>query len=75
MDENDSLTGQLWKLPGHKWKPLRTKMSGCFTIGKLKMMFNNLLNAGTEMETFLEKSPEGETIDVSSYPLLMTKIS
>ncbi|XP_044753036.1 probable cytochrome P450 6d4 [Coccinella septempunctata] len=64
MDKNDSLTGQLWKLPGHKWKPLRTKMSTCFTIGKLKMMFSNLLNAGEEMEIFLEKAAAAESIDV-----------
>ncbi|XP_045472273.1 cytochrome P450 6k1-like [Harmonia axyridis] len=64
MDKNDVLTGQLWKLPGYKWKPLRAKMSTCFTIGKLKMMFSNLLKSGSEMEIFLDKAAEAESVDV-----------
>ncbi|KAK9869596.1 hypothetical protein WA026_003345 [Henosepilachna vigintioctopunctata] len=62
IDKREPTAGHLWKLPGPKWKPLRTKMSPCFSIKKLKMIFSNLLHVGKEMGKSLEdecKKTEG----------------
>ncbi|KAJ8926291.1 hypothetical protein NQ314_021350 [Rhamnusium bicolor] len=44
-----------------KWRNLRVKMSPAFTSGKLKGMFQTLVNNGSNLGNFLEKNIDGIT--------------
>lgn len=48
------------------WKMLRTKLTPFFTSGKLKKMFELMLNCGNNLRSYIEslKEGEGETIEV-----------
>ena len=63
MDEElEPLSGHLFVLPGKKWRKLRGKLSPTFTSGKMKMMFQTLLDCGIELGSILEKSASNEEI-------------
>lgn len=58
----DPLSGNLFMLTGLKWKELRTKLSPTFTSGKMKMMFQTLVDCGLELREHVKKSAEQEGI-------------
>jgi len=63
MDEEfEPLTGHLFVLPGKRWRNLRVKLSPTFTSGKMKMMFQTLVDCGIELGYILEKSASDEGI-------------
>jgi len=63
MDEElEPLTGHLFVLPGKRWRNLRVKLSPTFTSGKMKMMFQTLVECGIELGSILEKSATDEEI-------------
>ena len=63
MDEElEPLTGHLFLLPGKRWRNLRVKLSPTFTSGKMKMMFQTLVDCGIELGSILEKSAGDEEI-------------
>ena len=55
-EELEPLTGHLFLLSGHRWRNLRVKLSPTFTSGKMKMMFQTLIDCGIELGNILEKS-------------------
>jgi cytochrome P450 family 6 len=61
-EELDPLTGHLFLLPGNRWRNLRVKLSPTFTSGKMKMMFQILVDCGHELRSTLEKSASNEEI-------------
>lgn len=64
-EEIDPLSGNLFSLPGQKWKNLRGKLTPTFTSGKLKAMFVTLLNCGTTLQNHLDKlASNGELLDI-----------
>lgn len=56
--KTDPLSGHLFSLEGNEWRNMRTKLTPTFTSGKMKMMFNIVVEISNEMVKFLEKSCE-----------------
>ncbi|XP_023727329.1 probable cytochrome P450 6a14 [Cryptotermes secundus] len=64
-EEVEPLTGNLFSLPGKRWRNLRVKLSPTFTSGKMKMMFQRLVECGDELKLCLENiAGRGEVIEV-----------
>jgi cytochrome P450 family 6 len=64
-EENEPLVGHLFFLSGIRWRNLRVKLSPTFTSGKMKMMFQTLVDCGIELGSILEKSAANEeTIEI-----------
>ncbi|KAF2882940.1 hypothetical protein ILUMI_23245 [Ignelater luminosus] len=66
-EENDPLTGTLFSLRGHKWKNIRVKLTPTFSSGKMKMMFQSLVQFSRELVRFVDgircnnlKDPDSE---------------
>ncbi|XP_020296488.1 cytochrome P450 6d3-like, partial [Pseudomyrmex gracilis] len=57
----DPLSGNLFLLPGRKWRNLRVKLTPTFTSGKLKQMFEVLKDCGEELATSLEEEAKTES--------------
>lgn len=64
-EENEPLSGHLFLLRGRKWRNLRVKLTPTFTSGKMKLMFQSLIDCGKELQTCLEKVGEkGDVIEI-----------
>jgi cytochrome P450 family 6 len=61
-EEFEPLTGHLFFLPGNRWRNLRAKLTPTFTSGKMKMMFQTLVDCGHELATILEKPANKEDV-------------
>lgn len=53
--ERDSMTAQLFAMPGQAWKDLRVTMTPLFTAGKLRSMFSILLNVGNQLASHIDE--------------------
>lgn len=54
-EEKNPLSAHLFTIAGAKWKYLRSKLTPAFTSGKMKMMFNTLLDCGGPLLESVEK--------------------
>jgi cytochrome P450 family 6 len=61
-EELEPLAGHLFFLRGNRWRNLRVKLSPTFTSGKMKMMFQTLVDCGIELGSILEESANNEEI-------------
>lgn len=61
----DPLTGNLFSSKGDKWKKMRSRITPTFTSGKMKMMFQILVDTSKQLDNILlEKSQLDEPLDI-----------
>ncbi|GAB1868967.1 Probable cytochrome P450 6a14 [Camponotus japonicus] len=64
----DPVTGNLFSLPGKKWRNLRVKLTPTFTSGKIKQMFAILKMCGDEFAKNLESVTQtGDSIEIKDW--------
>ncbi|XP_023712683.1 probable cytochrome P450 6a14 [Cryptotermes secundus] len=61
-EQLEPLTGHLFFLTGNRWRNLRVKLTPTFTSGKMKMMFQTLVDCGQELRTILHETASQEEI-------------
>ncbi|XP_001649311.2 probable cytochrome P450 6d5 [Aedes aegypti] len=61
-EENDPLSGHLFSLAGEKWKHLRAKLTPTFTSGRLKGMFQTLVDTGEVLQEYIHKCAKNEEV-------------
>jgi cytochrome P450 family 6 len=73
-EDHDPITGNLFNLPGQKWRDMRVKLSPTFTSGKLKSMFPIIRDCSKVLEDFLVKSMKND-VDVFEFRDLMARFN
>ncbi|XP_055680722.1 probable cytochrome P450 6d5 [Lutzomyia longipalpis] len=64
-EKKDPLSGHLFSLSGEKWKQLRAKLTPAFTSGRLKAMFQTLIDCGVNLEEFINvQADQGTEIEM-----------
>lgn len=58
-ERSDPLSAHLFAISGSKWKKLRTKITPTFTSGKMKFMFNTVLEIGERLSERLNTLVSG----------------
>ncbi|PNF28549.1 putative cytochrome P450 6a14 [Cryptotermes secundus] len=61
-EQFEPLTVHLFRLPGNRWRNLRVKLTPTFTSGKMKMMFQTLVDCGQELGDILQETASREEI-------------
>lgn len=59
-ERHDPLSGHLFSLAGDKWRTLRAKLTPTFTSGRLKGMFQTLVDTGVVMQEYLESRAKAD---------------
>ncbi|KAF2902943.1 hypothetical protein ILUMI_03243 [Ignelater luminosus] len=64
-EKDDPIGAHLFTSEGAKWRNLRMKLTPTFTSGKMKMMFQTLIECGKQMSEYMEEaSLKEESIDI-----------
>lgn len=64
-EEVDPMSGNLFSLRGNKWRNIRAKITPTLTPGKMKMMFQTLVDCSKELLNVLDEiSCKGKVVDM-----------
>ncbi|KAJ8957944.1 hypothetical protein NQ318_001943 [Aromia moschata] len=67
-EKDDPLSAHLFAIDEPRWKPLRSKITPTFTSGKMKMMFDTVLECSQYMIDAIDKSANGRNdIDIREF--------
>lgn len=58
------IAAHLFTIANPKWRRLRTKLTPTFTSGKMRGMFQTLVDCGTLLENALMEHSKSEPIDI-----------
>ncbi|XP_069672361.1 cytochrome P450 6k1-like isoform X2 [Periplaneta americana] len=66
IDESvDPFSASLFALSGKRWKDLRAKLSPAFSSGKMKIMFETVVDCGRELKNYFEEpADKGEIVEM-----------
>ncbi|XP_074041330.1 probable cytochrome P450 6a20 [Leptinotarsa decemlineata] len=60
----DPLSINIFNLDGNRWKEIRTKITPTFTTGKIKMMFNTMVECSILLEELLQESESDNPVEI-----------
>uniref|UniRef100_U5EUU8 Putative cytochrome n=1 Tax=Corethrella appendiculata TaxID=1370023 RepID=U5EUU8_9DIPT len=55
-EKSDPLSAHLFSIGGQQWRNLRAKLSPTFTSGKMKLMFNTIIDIAKDLDKTLHKN-------------------
>nr|AZR39424.1 cytochrome P450 [Agasicles hygrophila] len=72
-EEDDPLSGNLFSLKDEKWRNIRSKLTPTFTTGKMRMMFDTMVECTVGLQKLLDPYAEmHDPVDIKKYLLLFT---
>lgn len=61
-EKNDPMSGNIFVLPGQRWRALRAKLTPAFTSGKLKGMFDTIDEVGNKLTEYIKRTCGNDTV-------------
>lgn len=66
-EKDDPLSAHLFSIEGKKWRNIRMKLTPTFTSGKLKMMFQTLVDCSKQFIVEMDKHAGKESVNIKNY--------
>ncbi|KAL9881174.1 cytochrome P450 6d2 [Glossina fuscipes fuscipes] len=71
-EKNDPMSGNLFVLPGQRWRVLRAKLTPAFTSGKLKGMFDTIDEVGNKLTKHIKRTCGNDSVKTFEMKNMLT---